>query len=474
MAASSIVVNSITPNLYILGDNQKIFFSDPINNFSFINKFTPLSNVPTTLKIGIFNVFNNGYFFEHNTLITDNFGPLKLKSVFNNNSVDLLSIDNNIFTFNIPVIVPTPTLNNHATNKSYIDNKTWTISQITDFNSSVVAFKLDQFAIPTANINLNNNKIINLATPVLATDAANKSFVESSVSSGISGVPTDVTLTGDVSGSGNTGSSITTTLNKRLDQISLPTASVNFNSQNITNLATPTLASHAVNKSYLDSRTINDLTAPTDSFSMNSNRIINVANPISAQDVATRIYVDSIGGSVWTNYTPTVTCPTGNPWINPTLPSSEHYEFKCSYTIIGKTMLINFNLRLDTIGTSGYGLYLFSIPSGYSIDESVYSYDTSIITRNASINGSLTTDGYTSILYQTQVGRGIVRQGSAFSTDCVVSPVYGQNKLCLFGNFIAVTNQGFSVRNAYINSDFFMFTGDMPAVYKFNATIKIQ
>ena len=84
MAASSIVVNSITPNLYILGDNQKIFFSDPINNFSFINNFTPLSNVPTTLKIGIFNVFNNGYVFEHNTSTIDNFGPLKLKSVFNN------------------------------------------------------------------------------------------------------------------------------------------------------------------------------------------------------------------------------------------------------------------------------------------------------------------------------------------------------------------------------------------------------
>ena len=57
--------------------------------------------------------------------------------------------------------------------------------------------------------------------------------------------------------------------------ISLPITSVNFNFQNITNLATPTLASHAVNKFYLDSRTINDLTAPTDSFSMNSNRIIN-------------------------------------------------------------------------------------------------------------------------------------------------------------------------------------------------------
>ena len=304
MAASSIVVNSITPNLYILGDNQKIFFSDPINNFSFINNFTPLSNVPTTLKIGI--LFNNGYVFEHNTSTIDNFGPLKLKSIFNNNTVDLLSIDNNIFTFNIPVIVPTPTLNNHAATKSYIDNKTWTVSQITNFNSSVVAFRLDQFAIPTANINLNGKKIIGLGTPTLTTDAATKGYVDSSIGS----ISMSITLQGDVTGSGNTGSNITTTLNKRLDQINLPTTSLNLNSQKIINLATPTLTTDATNKSYVDGKTwiasqitdfdtqvrlsrLDQMASPITSLNANSQKIINLAAPTLSTDAVNKNYADT-------------------------------------------------------------------------------------------------------------------------------------------------------------------------------------
>lgn len=196
MAASSIVVNSINPNLYILGDNQKLFFSDPTNNFSFISNFTPILNVPSLLKIGIFNVFNNGYVFEHLTTTVDNFGPLKLKSILNNNPVDLVSIDNNIFTFSVPVIVPNPTLNSHAANKYYIDNKTWTASQITDFDTQVRLSRLDQMALPTISLNANSQKIINLADPVLSTDAVNMNYADTSTiaPSRITGYPSSTTV----------------------------------------------------------------------------------------------------------------------------------------------------------------------------------------------------------------------------------------------------------------------------------------
>jgi len=137
MAASSLVVNSINPNLYILGDNQKLFFSDPTSNFSWISNFNPVLNVPAVLKIGIFNFFNNGYVFEHLTTTADNFGTLKLKSILNNNPVELLSINNNIFTFNIPVIVPNPTLNDHAANKYYIDNKVFDLTSNTSGQLSI-------------------------------------------------------------------------------------------------------------------------------------------------------------------------------------------------------------------------------------------------------------------------------------------------------------------------------------------------
>lgn len=306
MAASSIVVNSINPNLYILGDNQKLFFSDPTNNFSFISNFTPILNVSSLLKIGIFNVFNNGYVFEHLTTTVDNFGPLKLKSILNNNPVELLSINNNIFTFSVPVIVPNPTLNSHAANKYYIDNKTWTVSQITDFNSSVLAFKLNQFALPISNIDLNGNKIIGLGTPTLTTDAATKAYVDSSIGS----ISMSITLQGDVTGSGNTGANITTTLNKRLDQINLPTTSLNLNLQKIINLATPTLTTDGANKSYVDGKTwtasqitdfdtqvrlsrLDQMALPTISLNANSQKIINLAAPVLSTDAVNKNYADT-------------------------------------------------------------------------------------------------------------------------------------------------------------------------------------
>lgn len=343
------------------------------------------------------------------------------------------------------VNVPNPTASDHAANKGYIDSKTWTSSSITDFSTaSTTAAKtisLDQFAIPAATLNLNNKNIANLATPTLSNHAADKYYVDS----------------------------------RRISDFNSPITDISMNTNKIINLASPTLSGDAVNKNYVDTRSVNELAAPISAFSMNNNRITSVANPISAGDVATKNYVDSsigtAGGVTWISYTPTITCPT----TNPTLPSASNVFYNCQYTVVGKTMFIRFYLGLNATGTKGSGLYLFSIPSGYTIDSSIYFYDQDIITRNASITGSLSTDGYWSHFWQSQVGVGVVSQGSGYTTDVKVSPVYaqGNNKLCLFSAFMATTGIGFLMRNCYINSDYFMFTGDMPAVYKFNATIKI-
>lgn len=79
----------------------------------------------------------------------------------------------------------------------------------------------------------------------------------------------------------------------RLDQFAVPTSNLDINNKNLINVATPTLNHHATNKSYVDTRSVNDLAAPIATFSMNNNRIISVANPTSAQDVATKNYVDA-------------------------------------------------------------------------------------------------------------------------------------------------------------------------------------
>lgn len=80
-------------------------------------------------------------------------------------------------------------------------------------------YTLDTLTPPAASLNLNSQKIINLATPTLSTDASTKGYIDT----------------------------------KTLDTFAAPTASLSLNSQKITNLATPTLSTDATTKAYVDS-----------------------------------------------------------------------------------------------------------------------------------------------------------------------------------------------------------------------------
>lgn len=51
-------------------------------------------------------------------------------------------------------------------------------STISDLATVVKAYRLDEFAVPTADINLNSRKITSLATPASANDAVNKQYVD--------------------------------------------------------------------------------------------------------------------------------------------------------------------------------------------------------------------------------------------------------------------------------------------------------
>jgi hypothetical protein len=75
------------------------------------------------------------------------------------------------------VNVANPTLFNDATNKSYVDNKTWSASQITDFDTYVQTNKLNEISPPNNSLNLNSQKIINLKAPESANDAVNYKFM---------------------------------------------------------------------------------------------------------------------------------------------------------------------------------------------------------------------------------------------------------------------------------------------------------
>lgn len=59
---------------------------------------------------------------------------------------------------------------------------------VSGLTAAIEAIRLDQMALPTANINLNNHNITNLAVPSANSDAATKSYVDSSVQSAASGL----------------------------------------------------------------------------------------------------------------------------------------------------------------------------------------------------------------------------------------------------------------------------------------------
>lgn len=88
-----------------------------------------------------------------------------------------------------------------------------TASQVTDFDTQVRTNRLDQMAAPTAPVDLNNQRITNLAAPQLPADAATKAYADS-ISQGLNVHPAaDYGTTGAVSYayvSGGTALTITT------------------------------------------------------------------------------------------------------------------------------------------------------------------------------------------------------------------------------------------------------------------------
>lgn len=103
--------------------------------------------------------------------------------------------------------VATPTIATDGANRGYVDNKTWMSTQITDFNTAVRSNSLNQFAVPTADLSMNNFKITNLNDPVNNKDAINLSYLQSYVSANKgTGTVTSITAGTGLSGGTITGS----------------------------------------------------------------------------------------------------------------------------------------------------------------------------------------------------------------------------------------------------------------------------
>lgn len=367
MAVSNITVKGLTPILSILGNYQRFTFDDPFSSFQKDALFVPTLGNPSQTNDEHRNSNLSGFRWYHKTLSTDTIGSFTLQSFLNASptGTDLMRVNqNNTIDFLVPtslsgfaitadldvdgfkiINLGTPTLATDGATKAYVDSVaggtitltgavtgsgTGTIATtltpittalITNFNSAVLAFRLDQFALPTANLNVNGEKITNLATPTVGTDAANKNYVDGKTWT--TSVITDF---------------VAAVTAFRLDQFAAPTSAVSMGSQKITNLAKPTLGSDAVNKDYADAlvggaitltgavtgtgtgtiaTTLTNITTsqisnfnaavtafrldqfaePTSTVKLNSQVISNLASPFLDTDAANKSYVDSVGSN---------------------------------------------------------------------------------------------------------------------------------------------------------------------------------
>lgn len=280
-------------------------------------------------------------------------------------------------------------------------------STISDFDAQVRSSRLDQMAAPTASVSAGSQKIINLATPTLASDACTKAYADAITTS----IPT-----------------------YRLDQFAAPTASVSLNSQKITNLAAPTLGSDACTKTYADAIAtsiptyrLDQFAAPTASLSMNSQKLTNLGAPVSANDAVRLTDLQGIqNGLVWK--TPARVATTAN--INISAPGA---------AIDGITMNASERVlvRANTAQAEN-GLYLWN---------------------GAAAAMTRTTDGVTGTLLSGSVVpvlEGVANADSAFrlNTDGTITVGTTAQSWGPFANpFTPVQGTGISISGSTISAD---------------------
>ena len=156
----------------------------------------------------------------------------------------------------------------------------------------------------TSDLDLNTHKLINVVNPINLQDAATKNYVDASTSqcvktNGSSEISGNINLNSHklINVADPTSSQDATTKTYVDGKIAYNTifhSDINMTLHKFTNLAEPTLPSDSATKNYVDTHSsggsISNITSDLD---LNTHKLVNVSNPASAQDAATKNYVDT-------------------------------------------------------------------------------------------------------------------------------------------------------------------------------------
>ncbi len=225
----------------------------------------------------------------------------------------------------------TPISLNDAATKDYVDSNSILPSLLDSYLS------LSGTNVPTANISWGGYRLTSLGTPLSATDAANKAYVDvvksaldgylskSGLNSptaninwggyritnlGVPSVSADAATKGYVDSYGFSSALFDSYL--ALSGTNSPTANINWGGYRITNLGTPTVSADAATKGYVDSYgfssalfdsylALSGTNSPTANISWDGYRLTNLGAPTTSTDAATRLYVDGYLSKSGTN-----------------------------------------------------------------------------------------------------------------------------------------------------------------------------
>ena len=160
--------------------------------------------------------------------------------------------------------------------------------------------------VVNGTVDFTNTILTNLATPLLATDAATKGYVDTAVSNVIAAAPAALDTLNELAAALGDDANFSTTVTNSI-ATKLPLAggtmsgAIAMGTNKITGLGNPTGTQDAATKTYVDTADALKLNLAGGTMSgaiaMGTNKITGLGDPTLAQDATTKTYVDTILGS---------------------------------------------------------------------------------------------------------------------------------------------------------------------------------
>ena len=213
-------------------------------------------------------------------------------------------------------------------------------STVSDFDTQVRTSRLDQMAAPTAAVSVNSQKITNLDTPTSSADAANKGYVDTSISNLINGAPSTLDTLDEIAAALADTANFSDTV--VLKSGSTMSGALAMGTNKITGLGDPTSAQDAATKYYIDNVILapSNLTGPITSVG-------NVTSIASQTGTGTKFVVDTSPTLV----TPVLGVATATSINGTTIPSSKTLVATDSTTYVVPSQTGNSGKYLTTNGT---------------------------------------------------------------------------------------------------------------------------